>query len=152
MASRAKGEWILAAADFSDASRAALRFAAGFAKDRAASLVVLHAVEDGAIEELARISGVDEAEMRARLVADRTARLAALLEEVGLKHAERFVSVGAPVPQILRKAEELAVDWIVLGTAGRAADWQRAFFGGTAEKVLRAAICPVLVVPLGATR
>lgn len=151
MASRTKGEWILAAADFSDASRAALRFAAGFAKDRGASLVVLHAVEDAAVAELARVSGVEETEMRARLLADRSTRLAALLEEVGLRAAERFVSFGAPVPQILRKAEELAVDWIVLGTAGRTADWQRAFFGGTAEKVLRAATCPVLVVPLGAT-
>jgi nucleotide-binding universal stress UspA family protein len=39
------------------------------------------------------------------------------------------------------------VSLIVLGTAGRSADLERALFGSTAEKVLRSAPCPVLCVP-----
>ena len=48
---------------------------------------------------------------------------------------------------ILKKASESGVSPIVLGTAGRSADLERALFGSTAERVLRSAPCPVLCVP-----
>ena len=53
---------------------------------------------------------------------------------------------GSVVPEILRTAEELAADLIVMGTHGRSGveHW---VLGSVAENVLRQAACPVLTVP-----
>ncbi len=89
--------------------------------------------------------------MRQRLGRERRKQLGALITEVEEIEAggttEIMVSWGTPFEEILKKAADFAVDLIVLGTAGRSADLERALFGSTAEKVLRATPCPVLCVP-----
>jgi nucleotide-binding universal stress UspA family protein len=147
----AAGEWILVGVDFSRPARQALIRARALAREREASLLVLHVIDAPGLDEIARLGGIDEGELRERLVAERRRRLSAELAEVGEVadglFAERAISWGRPFEQILLKATELAVDLIVLGTSGRSADLERALFGSTAEKVLRAAPCPVLCVP-----
>ncbi len=65
----------------------------------------------------------------------------------------RFAGVtvlhGHPVPQILKTADELDADLIVMGTHGKGA-LEYTFLGSTAEKVLRKSKRPVFVVPLPA--
>jgi nucleotide-binding universal stress UspA family protein len=53
---------------------------------------------------------------------------------------------GRVVPEILREAEALPADLIVIGTHGRSG-FDRLVLGSVAEKVLRKAECPVLTVP-----
>ncbi|MCX7590662.1 MAG: universal stress protein [Kiritimatiellae bacterium] len=55
--------------------------------------------------------------------------------------------VGKPDQQILEFAREKNVDLIVLGREGHGRMLGRIFFGSVAEKVVRKAECPVLVVP-----
>jgi len=55
------------------------------------------------------------------------------------------IAVGHPVEQIVHRAETDHVDLIVLGRRGRSR-WEKMLVGSTAEKVLRYAHCPVMVV------
>ncbi len=52
---------------------------------------------------------------------------------------------GIPVDEILETAREEDVDLIVIGTLGRSA-LEKLLLGSVAEKVIRHAMCPVLVV------
>jgi nucleotide-binding universal stress UspA family protein len=52
--------------------------------------------------------------------------------------------VGDPAHAIVRYARDHAVDLIVIGTHGRSG-FSRALLGSVADRVLRAAACPVLV-------
>jgi nucleotide-binding universal stress UspA family protein len=55
------------------------------------------------------------------------------------------IAVGHPVEQIVHRAEADHVDLIVLGRRGKSR-FERMLVGSTAEKVLRYAHCPVMVV------
>ena len=56
------------------------------------------------------------------------------------------VEIGTPYQRILAVAEETNVDLIVMNIHG-IGFWERAVMGATAERVLRAAECPVLAIP-----
>ena len=58
---------------------------------------------------------------------------------------ETDIAVGHPVEQIVHRAETDHVDLIVLGRRGRSR-FEKMLVGSTAEKVLRYAHCPVMVV------
>jgi nucleotide-binding universal stress UspA family protein len=55
------------------------------------------------------------------------------------------VRAGLPSHEIVETAKELDVDLIVIATHGYAG-WKHFCIGSTAERVVRAAPCPVLVV------
>lgn len=59
--------------------------------------------------------------------------------------AKGFVLHGDPAREIVRFAEEGAVDLIVIATHGLTG-WQHLVFGSVAEKVVRTSMCPVLTV------
>ena len=143
--------WILVGVDFSRPGRRALMEARSLAHRRDAALLVLHVIDGHALKEVAKLAGLPEEELRQRLGRERRKSLGALLAEVDDGEAaattEIMISWGTPFEEILKKAADFAVDLIVLGTAGRSADLERALFGSTAEKVLRATPCPVLCVP-----
>ena len=143
--------WILVGVDFSKPGRRALIEARSLAIRRDAALLVLHVIDGHALDEVAALTGLAEDDLRQRLSRERHKRLGALLVEVDdgdtAVTTEIMISWGTPFEEILKKAADFAVDLIVLGTAGRTADLERALFGSTAEKVLRATPCPVLCVP-----
>ena len=56
---------------------------------------------------------------------------------------ERRIEEGAPAGQILRTAEEVGCDLIVMGTHGRTG-LRRVLMGSVTEEVMRHARCPVL--------
>ncbi len=58
---------------------------------------------------------------------------------------EKFVLSGIPDVEIVMKANLEKVDLIVIGTHGRAGV-DHFLFGSTAEKVIRKAVCPVMIV------
>lgn len=58
---------------------------------------------------------------------------------------ETAIAVGHPVEQIVHRAETDHVDLIVLGRRGKSR-FEKMLVGSTAEKVLRYAHCPVMVV------
>ncbi|HYS78470.1 MAG TPA: universal stress protein [Candidatus Dormibacteraeota bacterium] len=138
--------------DVARPARQALVEARHLARERESTLMVLHVIDNHYFEEAARIAEVPEDHLRKRLGVERRTRLAELLKETddgaGDVPTESVIAWGHPFEEILKKANDLHTDLIVLGTAGRSADLERALFGSTAEKVLRATPCPVLCVPM----
>ena len=137
---------ILCPIDFSEASGAALRYAAAIASHFGTRLIVL-TVDDPLLAEAAGLThglkrkpAQPEREM-ADFAAAALGAQSALLTSI-----EYDVAVGKPAPEILRTARERSCDLIVLGTHGLTGMRKR-FFGSTTERVLRETRRPVLTVP-----
>jgi nucleotide-binding universal stress UspA family protein len=73
--------------------------------------------------------------------------LARLLAERSAERVESMVVVGEPFVEIVKIANDLECDLIVIGIQGREGGIKQPLFGGTAEMVLRAAKRPVLCIP-----
>ena len=118
---------ILVATDFSDSAEAAFGVAVQYARALHARLHLLH------------IFTAEEIDVT-RLLADAAA-------EAGPDVPVTVAGTGGdPAEEILRYATRLAIDLIVVGTHGRTGV-SRVLLGSVAERVVRGARCPVLVVP-----
>ena len=135
---------VLVPVDFSDCSRKALQYAVPFAKQFGAEIVLLYVVqpyvpvpEMGAVDTdllLSRMRESGEGEL---------AKLrASITDDVKVKVELR---VGCPDFEIVKAADEVDADIILLSTHGRTG-LGRVFVGSVAEHVTRYAHCPVFVV------
>ena len=140
---------ILVPTDFGEAADAALTYARALARNFGASIDVLHVAED----------------MSARMFAGEVfvaipATLQKDIEEMARKQLDErlidndpeplptrpiVVTSNAPAPTIVNYARETGIDLIVMGTHGRSA-MTHLLMGSVAERVVRLAGCPVLVV------
>jgi nucleotide-binding universal stress UspA family protein len=120
---------IVFATDFSRCSAVAAKVAADFARTLNARLHVLHVTL--AVAGKKHVDG-----------------LKALKEEMPA-HVQVVTAVetGSPAAQIVRYAQSVGADLIILGTHGRTGV-SRAILGSVAERVVRTAGCPVLAVPM----
>ena len=141
---------IVCAVDFGQASLGALAHALSIAEETDATLTLLHVIEmPPELRYRAGEAQNDAALIRAEAEAATLTRLQALVPA----HARDYCTVrvevveGGAAQQILRGAEALAADLIVLGVHGRNA-FDLAFFGSNSKDVIRQAHCPVLVVPV----
>ncbi len=141
---------ILVPIDFSDHSRKALQYAIPFARKFNASIDLIYVVEPTvypadfsfgqvgfpAIEDELRKRGAEE--------------LDELIKKDIAKQvpAKRAVRTGKAFYEILLYAREEKIDFIIIATHGHSGI-EHALFGSTAEKVVRKAPCPVLVVRSG---
>jgi universal stress protein A len=76
-----------------------------------------------------------------------TVKLEQVAKELGKQRGpvKTFLSTGVPAEEIVRVANQDSTDLIVMGTHG----WsgvRHMLLGSVAEKILRSAPCPVLVV------
>ena len=140
---------ILCPSDFSDASRAAMKAAAELAGQYKAELCVVHVVP--VVPTVAPdpnfVLAVPEYERA--LHADAIRQLEVLTKDLvgqGLA-VKTVVGHGDAGHEIVRIAKAEAVDLIVIATHG-ATGWQHVMFGSVAEKVVRLAHRPVLVIPV----
>ena len=134
---------ILHPTDFSKQSSYALGLACALARDYGARLVVLHVVAAPTVIYGEGVVPPNPEELRAAAQEQLNA-----LDVPGLDvHAERRLEEGAATTEILRVAEELHADLIVMGTHGRTG-LGRLLMGSVAEQVVRKALCPVLTVKI----
>ncbi|MDQ2622867.1 MAG: universal stress protein, partial [Actinomycetota bacterium] len=70
--------------------------------------------------------------------------LAGMIERLGLK-ADRRVTDGDAATAVLRTAEELDVELVVVATHGRTG-LAHVLLGSVAERIVREAPCPVLTI------
>ena len=140
---------ILVPIDFSATSDAALHYAVTLARRFRASLHLLHVVDDafvgGAFGSEIYIASVPA--MQASLIDEAARKLSGVLSKVERASiaAGMEVRVGRPADVICEAAEEHACDLIVMGTHGRTG-MAHLLLGSVAEKMVRAAPCPVLTV------
>ena len=144
--SQADPEELLVAVDFSPCSLRALDAALGW-RGRNAEITVLHVV-DGALTERIDALGLGKRdEVLARLRSRAEEEMARLMGERAAERAESMIVVGEPFVEIIKIANDLECDLIVIGIRGDRAHLRELLFGGTAEKVVRGASRPVLCVP-----
>ncbi len=144
----AMAEWkkICCAVDFSEPSSLVVNEAADLAKRFEADLTVLHVYEEAA--GAAAALEVPRLEHLERVAAEAERRLAecrSAAERRAGRAVRSAMSQGAAAPEILRFVEEGAFDLLVVGTHGRKGI-QHLMLGSVAERVVREAVCPVLVV------
>jgi len=134
---------ILVPTDFSYAADHALSHAVQLAGRRRTGLALLHVVTPVLGPDLLFTSIRMDQPLMAKLSEQRLARLA---QRMKLHPRRQAVRVGSAAEEILRFAEEIKADLIVIGSHGHGA-LERMLIGGTTERVVRHAHCPVLVVP-----
>ena len=130
---------ILHPTDFSECSEFAFRLACALARDYKARLVLLHVLPPPIIIYGGGAVPPDPWPT----IEEAKARLRELEGHAHHMRVESQVMEGDPVDMILRGAEEMHRDVIIMGTHGRTA-LTRLLLGSVAESVIRKAPCPVL--------
>jgi len=133
---------ILHPTDFSPPAEYAFRLACSLARDYGARLLVMHVVQPPAAaygEMFINLPSEGGFKERAQ------ASLRQLLTPAPQVAVETRVEEGDAATHIVRVAQEMPCDLIVMGTYGRTG-LGRLLMGSVAEQVLRKAPCPVLTV------
>ena len=137
---------ILVPIDFSTMSKQAFQYALRFAEQFRCEIILLHVIEPETV-----IAGTPLAvDVFAQLDED-TAAAAADLAALAASSRNRPNSVTSAVRnghapnEITKAAKDLDVDLIIIATHGYTS-WRHLCISSTAERVVRAAPCPVLVV------
>jgi nucleotide-binding universal stress UspA family protein len=139
---------VLVAHDFSETADAALDYALGLAQKLGARVTVVHAYENpshGAPEVL--VLATDWTKQFEVVARDALDKVIVGVRKRGLD-ADSALRNGTAWREINASAAEAKADLIVIGTEGRSG-LGRALLGSVAEKVVRTAPCPVLVVRRG---
>lgn len=135
---------ILVPTDFSERSQDALAYAENIAELTGARLSLISVVEPVVLPVPLTTLAIEND----RLVAATDKRLKELAAEHGIDPQmldRTVVSEGAAWDEIVRAARNLKCDLIVIATHGHTGV-AHAFLGSTAERVIRHAHCPVIVV------
>jgi|JI10StandDraft_1071094.scaffolds.fasta_scaffold29172_2 nucleotide-binding universal stress UspA family protein len=141
---------IMLATDFSPQARVALDYAAELSKRLEVPLLLLAAFQIP-VYPLPEGIVVRSTDTIAQLLSQTSADLAAarqLAQDQGAVEVETIVVEGNPAVEIVRIAQERKTDLIVMGSHGRGG-LSRAILGSVADKVMRTAHCPVMIVAHG---
>ena len=132
---------ILVPIDFSPTNKSVIAWAASLARDRKATLILLHVQEPIAENLGGELYFPMQIEPHPGV---RRALLETKPDDPAIAYEHRLLFGPAP-DQIVKFAEDEHVDLIVMGSHGRG--WLgRILMGSVAEHVLRHANCPVLIV------
>jgi nucleotide-binding universal stress UspA family protein len=138
---------ILAPIDFSDSSRAALDVAANMASRLGSEVLLVHVIP--AIPDLPKnVSIFKEGQYDQSLNAkaeQQLKELAATLARKNIKARTQLGNANDVGMELIRIAESENADMIIIATHGMTG-WRKIAFGSVAEKVVREAECPVLVL------
>lgn len=138
---------ILFATDFSPSSEHAFRYALSLARKFEARLGIIHVINEPVDLRGFYVPHISFDQLEAEI--EQGARK--LMEGFCEKHAggyagvETFVVPGIPYDEIIRKAQEISADLVVVGTHGRTG-LDHVLFGSTAEKVVRKSPVPVMTI------
>lgn len=141
---------ILVPSDFSEFSDRALQKAADLAKEYKSRIYLLHVIDEGLQQCVADYCLSDE--VIKRMEADERAASQRLLEQQVSRVPDSAgldisfdIRKGHPAEEILKDQQEKNPGLIVIASHGRTGLLHN-LLGGTADKVLRRAGCPVLLV------
>ena len=138
---------ILFPTDFSDFSSYAASFGISFACDYGAKLYVLHVVETllNIAQTLSASVSMEELNAKAAKLAREELESASTPELLAKLDYEVGCVKGKPFLEIIEFARDKKIDMIVMGTHGHRG-FAHLLYGRVAEKIVRSAPCPVLVV------
>jgi universal stress protein A len=136
---------ILVPVDFSKPSKKTLAYAIPFAEQFGAKITLLFVVEPIATPDLGYFPLAMEND---RVMKEAKARLDSLCKQAGLDPkllGQTLVRYGSAFHEIADAARSLKVDLIIVSTHGYSG-LKHILLGSTAERIVRHASCPVLVV------
>ena len=137
---------ILAPVDFSAASKNGFKCALRFAEEFGAELTVLYVLEPAPPANFMATPGAIPFCETDFSWAEKNLRSLVTSAKNGRAELPAWkVRVGIPSHEIVEAAKEADIDLIVIATHGYTG-WKHFCIGSTAERVVRAAPCPVLVV------
>ena len=153
---------ILYATDLSKNSAFAFRYAMDFAEKHDAELIILHVLEEIPPNARAILSLYvaerknkdvlfDEKSDMKKQIKNRLSTFCDLEHKNDTSCTSRVslieVCEGYPAEEILKKADELSCDAIIMGTHGKGT-MSHTFLGSVAQRVLRRVRKPVFIIPL----
>lgn len=137
---------ILVPVDFSPASENAFKYALRCATKFSAELMLLHVLAPASSPSFAGIPGALASSKTDLFSAEKNLRaLIASTRNGSVSHVRWATRAGVPSHEIVEMAKEADTDLIVIAAHGNTS-WKHFCVGTTAERVVRAAPCPVLVV------
>ncbi|GBD88380.1 putative universal stress protein [bacterium BMS3Abin03] len=139
---------ILLPTDFSSRSKAAVEYAIELADQYKAKLHVLHVLEKTPPVLAIRSFDLSEEKILESINQEAQKSLDKTVEEIKNKAAVQIVPVikkGIDFEEIVNYSEKEEIDIIVIATHGRTG-LMHTLIGSVAEKVIRHAKCPVLVI------
>jgi len=138
---------ILYATDFSESSDFAFGYALSLARKYSAKLGIIHVINEPVdlrgfyVPHISFEKLEEEIEQGAQKMMEKFCRT-----HLGdYQPVVTFVVPGIPYDEIIKAAQEMSADLIVLGTHGRTG-LDHVLFGSTAEKVVRKSTIPVMTV------
>jgi nucleotide-binding universal stress UspA family protein len=141
---------ILAPIDFSATTPFVVEEAIQLARATAARLVLLHVVPPLALGSGEAELAESGAGLESRAESDASRRLAELQQSLRVNGvvAHAVLRRGPAGPSIVRQADRLLADYIVIGSHGHTAFYDL-IVGSTTTRVLKEATCRVVIVPPG---
>jgi universal stress protein A len=137
---------ILCPIDFSEISANAMEYAVFLASHHHAGLLLLHVVEHLQEFEHYQILVLTPQELAEKMEKQAYEELNRLTEQIKKTvKVETAVRQGKPFVEIIKEAKEKDMDLIVMASHGRTGV-SHMLMGSVAEKVVRKAHCPVLIV------
>lgn len=139
---------LLVPTDFSDNSWSAFQHARMLVDDQDSEIVVVHAIDPTVTKQIVELGLGDHEDVLKSLRSNALARLKQYAElSSDSTHIDTLVCEGEPFFEIIRKADDFAVDAIVMSKLGQRDQTKSLLFGSTAEKVIRGSRKPVIVLP-----
>ena len=138
---------ILFATDFSEGSDFAFKAALSMAGKYDSKLIVIHVINEPVdlrgfyVPHISFDKLEEEIEQGAEKLMEKFCRT----HMQDFNNFETYVLPGIPYDEIIKKAESLNADLIVMGTHGRTG-LDHVLFGSTAEKVVRKSPIPVMTI------
>lgn len=138
---------ILFATDFSENSEYAFDYALAMARKYQSLLAIVHIINEPVdlrgfyVPHISFESLEEEIEEGARKMMEKFCRM----HVSDYENYQTFIVPGIPYDEIIKKAEELKADIIIMGTQGRSG-LDHVLFGSTAEKVVRKSPVPVMTI------
>jgi universal stress protein A len=139
-------EHLLLAVDFAPETEHVVQRAARLKEQWGSRLSLLHVVEYLPMAYSGDLVLPDDFDLEQELLEVAKRQMAALGDRLSVPDADRHIEIGGTGHTILRLADEIGTDLIILGSHGR--HGLAALLGSTARSVLNGARCDVLAVRL----
>ena len=139
---------LLVPTDFSENAWSAFQAARQLIDGDEPEIVVMHAIDPAIVNHVSQLGVGDHDEILKCMKEYALGRMKKYSETSNdsLK-VDTLVCEGEPFIEIVRKAEDFAVDAIVMSKLGERNHANSLLFGSTAEKVIRGSKKPVIVLP-----
>ena len=146
-------ENILIALDFSDASEKVFRYGARLANQTGADVTVVHVMHERSIERGLKRFSIKDGDLAEELQESALSHMKNKLEQFDHSivkdnlNVVKKLLIGKPEITILKEAEEINTDILVIGSRGHGAI-KSVLLGSTTDRLVRLSQHPIAVVPI----